>query len=76
MNGLMLVHETQVQVHDTEYEVKVFCRDDGRHFAKTSFSDTDVIINDGMTLDEVLNRHREILPLAVRSRSMALELEN
>lgn len=75
MRGLKLVHEGTLSVQGEEFEVKVFCRDDGRHFAKTSFSDSDVIINDGQTLEEVLSRHQELLPLAVRSRRMNLEPE-
>ncbi|GAB4301887.1 MAG: hypothetical protein Fur0034_16170 [Desulfuromonadia bacterium] len=75
MRGLRLVHEGTVTVQGEEFEVKVFCREDGRHFAKTSFSESDVIINDGQTLDDVLNRHRELLPLAVSSRRMRSEIE-
>lgn len=75
MRGLKLVHEGTVTVQGEEFEVKVFCREDGRHFAKTSFSESDVIINDGQTLDDVLNRHRELLPLAVSSRRMRSEIE-
>lgn len=74
MDGLTLVHEGKVKVRDEEYSVRVFCRDDGRHFARTSFTETDVIINDGATLDEVLHRHRELLPLAIRSRKMRAEI--
>lgn len=75
MRGLRLVHEGTVSFQGEEFEVKVFCRDDGRHFAKTSFSDSDVIINDGQTLEEVLHRHSELLPLAVTSRRMKGQLE-
>ncbi len=74
MNGLTLVHEVQIRVKDQEYAVKVFCRDDGRHFARTSFSDADIIVNDGATLDEVLHKHRELLPLAISSRQMRSEI--
>jgi len=75
MRGLRLVHEGTVTVQGEEFEVKVFCREDGRHFAKTSFSENDVIINDGLSLDEVLHRHRELLPLAVSSRRMNTGIE-
>ena len=74
MKGLTLVHEGQIKVRDEEFTVKVFCRDDGRHFARTSFTDSDIIINDGATLDEVLNKHRELLPLAISSRRMRTEM--
>ena len=74
MDGLTLVHEGRVRVKGEEYAVKVFCRDDGRHFARTSFDESDVIINDGATLEEVLHRHRELLPLAISSRRMRSEM--
>ena len=74
MDGLTLVHEGKIRVRDEEFAVKVFCRDDGRHFARTSFTDSDIIINDGATLDEVLNKHRELLPLAISSRRMRTEM--
>jgi hypothetical protein len=74
MKGLTLVHVGTVNVRGEEYAVNVFCRDDGRHFAKTSFTAADIIINDGATLDEVLNRHRELLPLAISSRKMRTEM--
>ena len=74
MDGLTLVHEGKIRVRDEEFAVKVFCRDDGRHFARTSFSDADIIINDGSSLDEVLHKHRELLPLAISSRRMRSEM--
>jgi len=74
MKGLTLVHTGAVNVKGEEYSVKVFCRDDGRHFAKTAFTDADIIINDGATLDEVLHKHRELLPLAISSRKMRSEM--
>lgn len=74
MDGLILVHEGQVRVSGDLYSVKVFCREDGRHFARTSFTETDIIINDGGSLDEVLQRHSELLPLAISSRRMRAEL--
>lgn len=74
MDGLTLVHEGKIKVRDEEYSVKVFCRDDGRHFARTSFTESDIIINDGATLTEVLHRHRELLPLAISSRKMRSEI--
>ena len=66
----ILVHESKIELHGMTYEIRVFCCENGRHFASTSFSDTDIIINDGPTLSDALLRHRSILPLAVSSRDI------
>lgn len=66
----ILVHETEVEVLGDFYTVNVFCRNDGRHFAKTRFGDDDIIINDGASLEEVLDKHEKLLPLAISSRQM------
>jgi len=63
-----LVHRGNVLVGDQEYEVLVFLRHDGRHIAKTFFDTEDVIINDGSSLAEALERHQRLLPLAIDSR--------
>ncbi len=70
MDNEILVHETEVEVHGDLYIVNVFCRNDGRHFAKTRFGDDDIIINDGASLEEVLDKHEKLLPLAITSRQM------
>ena len=46
----------------------VFLRQDGRHIAKTFFAQEDVIINDGHSLEDALDRHQRLLPLAIDSR--------
>ena len=74
MKDLSLVHETDIEINGDSYAVKVYCRDDGRHFAKTHFGEDDIIIHDGSSLDEVLSKHEELLPLAVSSRKMVREL--
>jgi len=66
----ILVHKTEIELHGSSYQIMVFCKADGRHFAKTSFSEGDVIINDGLTLEEALAKHEKLLPLAVSSRKM------
>ena len=65
-----LVHTVSCAIADTEYEVLVFRRPDGSHVAKTFFTPNDVIINDGLSLDEVLDKHQRLLPLAVNSREI------
>jgi hypothetical protein len=74
MKDLSLVHETDIEINGDSYAVKVYCRDDGRHFAKTHFDEDDIIIHDGSSLDEVLTKHEQLLPLAVSSRKMMREL--
>jgi len=65
-----LVHKTDIVLHGDSYQIMVFCRADGRHFAKTLFSEGDIIINDGSSLEEALARHEKLLPLALSSRKV------
>jgi hypothetical protein len=69
-----LVHQVQIELEGDRYHVQVYCREDGRHFAKTHLGGEDIIINDGMTLDEVLERHTELLPLAVSTRKVRQQI--
>ena len=68
MNKENLVHKGYVQVGEEDYEVLVFLRQDGKHIAKTFFGNEDVIINDGPSLEEALDKHQRLLPLAIDSR--------
>ncbi|HEU0265565.1 MAG TPA: hypothetical protein VFR01_07570 [Geobacterales bacterium] len=63
-----LVFSTTFSFEDSQYEVCVFCRDDGHHLAETSFDANDVIINDGASLQEALDRHLALLPVAISTR--------
>ncbi len=65
-----LVHTSRVAIAEREFEVLVFQRTGGGFLAKTYFSPVDVIIHDGPSVDEVLTRHRQVLPLAVNSREL------
>ncbi len=69
-----LVHKSDMELHGNRYQIMVFCREDGRHFAKTRFGMDDIIINDGDSLEEALAKHEKLLPLAVRSRQVLQEL--
>lgn len=75
MEPEILVHKSIFHVAGQDYEVTVYTRPDGAHVAKTSFSPVDVIVNDGHSLEEVLAKHRRVLPLAVNSRQILRELE-
>ncbi|SNB44733.1 hypothetical protein [Geobacter sp. DSM 9736] len=70
MNEEVLVHESEIEIHGSRYTINVFCRMDGRHVARTRFGVDDVIINDGGSLQEVLEKHERLLPLAITSRQM------
>jgi hypothetical protein len=70
MDDLQLVHKLVCDLNEQEYLIEVFMRPDGSHFARTVFSRDDVIISDGCSLEEVLLKHRELLPLAVSSRQL------
>lgn len=70
MEQIELVQELKCDHEGEEYLIEVFARPDGSHFARTVFSPRDVIISDGINLDDVLLKHRDLLPLAIRSRQM------
>jgi hypothetical protein len=70
----LLVHETDLEILGEHYEVSVFRDECGRHYAKTSFSDNDIIINDAPSLDEALAKHEHVLPLAISSRKILRRL--
>jgi len=65
MRNERLVHNSEVKIDGESYSISVYCRPDGRHYAKTFLNDHDIIINDGSTLSEVLVVHESLLPLAV-----------
>lgn len=70
MEQIELVQKLSCDHEGEEYLIEVFARPDGSHFARTIFSSRDVIISDGVSLDEVLMKHQDLLPLAIRSRQM------
>ena len=67
-----LVHKCDVPVGSDQYEILVYSRPDGSHVAKTVLDTYDVIINDGTSIDEVLKKQTELLPLAINSRLLFL----
>ncbi|MCM2357031.1 MAG: hypothetical protein NDI77_02700 [Geobacteraceae bacterium] len=75
MTGETLVHRVEVELHGDRYEILVYCRDDGRHFARTRFGENDIIINDGQSLEEALVKHEKVLPLAVNCRHLLQQVK-
>ena len=65
MKTEQLVHSAEVTIDGENFSISVYCRPDGRHFAKTYLNEYDIIINDGPTLSSVLETHKGLLPLAV-----------
>ena len=65
-----LVHTAEIELNGDRFEILVYCRMDGRHFAKTRFNENDIIINDGQSLEEALAKHEQVLPLAVNCRNL------
>jgi hypothetical protein len=72
----LLVHTCHLPIAGAEYEVLIYCRPDGSHVAKTYFSPEDVIINDGRSVADVLNKHQRLLPLAINSRQILRDFRN
>ncbi len=75
MYGEHLVHTCLIHIDGQDYEVAVYSRPGGTHLAKTSFAPSDVIINDGRSLEEALSRHQRLLPLAIVSRRMLRQFQ-
>jgi len=74
MESGILIHTTQLNVAGRKYEVAVYMRADGWHVARTIFSPGDIIIHDGPSLEEVLDKHQRLLPLAIDSRQLLSEI--
>ena len=70
MENMQLVHQMMCDFDEVGYLIEIFLRPDGRYFARTVFNPQDVIVSDGLDLDEVLLKHQELLPLAVHSRQL------
>ena len=69
------VFVSHISLSGTTYEIKVFARPDGRHIAKTVISKNDLVINDGHTLSDALNKQCDLLPLAIDSRRIMQEFK-
>jgi hypothetical protein len=65
MNGKI---EAVMCVMGLSFNVQVFGSDNGKYYALTRFSDSDKMIIDGSSVEEVLELHRFSLPLAVSCR--------
>jgi len=76
MSADILVHQSVYHFGGQDYQVSVYSRPDGSHVARTAFSADDVILNDGPSLEEVLAKHRRLLPLAVNSRMILRDLRS
>lgn len=74
MNKLPIVREVELLIMGEHCQIQVFGRENGTYFALTKFSDTDAIISDGRSIDEVLTRHKCSLPVAIDSRRLKQRL--
>jgi hypothetical protein len=74
VDSSILIHKTELNIDGSQYEVSVYLRSDGSHIARTVFAPGDIIINDGVSFEEVLAKHQRLLPLAVDSRQILREL--
>lgn len=69
----IIVHQSIVEIDGHRYDICVYTRNDGLHFAKTIIAAQDIVINDGISLEHALEKHRNLLPLAIASRRMRAE---
>jgi hypothetical protein len=65
--------ETTLQISGRPYEIKVFRRCNGKHYAVTRFGENDTIVSDGNSIEDTLRVHCSCLPLAVGCRWKELE---
>lgn len=77
MTKKILVHKSFVKIHGNDYPITVYGYQNGRHSAETTLGAKDIIIHDAGSLEEVLEIHKRLLPLAVyaheiRQRSKGL----
>ncbi len=75
MNSERLVFVAEVKIQDSSFEILVFCSEEGRYFARTSFGENDIIIHDGSSLEEALAKHQKVLPVAVTCRQMLQQVK-
>lgn len=64
------LHSSNLEVNGEVFNIKVFCGNAGRYFAKTCLSEGDVIITDGGSVPEALQKHEDLLPLAISTREL------
>lgn len=70
MQDAVIVHEEEVTAHGKRRLIRVFCRGERRYLAATEVEPGDVIINDGFSVEEVLEQQTAILAAALQSREM------
>ena len=73
MFGAKILQTRTVTMMDKTVTVSIYMRHNGRCFATTFFSDKDIIITDGISLEETFERHTKILPIAIKCRKAAYE---
>ncbi|GAW68913.1 hypothetical protein GPEL0_01f5470 [Geoanaerobacter pelophilus] len=70
MDEEMLLHSTELEVNGETFSINIFCSAAGRFFAKTCLGEDDYIITDGSSLPETLQKHENLLPLAIGTREL------
>jgi hypothetical protein len=64
-----MVRKTEVLIMGEIFDVEIFARENGKGFALTRYATEDVIITDGRNVEDALQRHSAVLPLAIDCRS-------
>ncbi|HWI40784.1 MAG TPA: hypothetical protein VNX25_04790 [Verrucomicrobiae bacterium] len=70
MSEPKLVHEKQFDFLGQSYSIRVFAAEGGRVFAETAFDHDDIIVSDGTSVEEVIQLHEKLIPLAIDSRKI------
>lgn len=65
-----LLHSSELEVNGEFFGIKVYCSSAGHYFATTCLGDGDVIITDGPSASDALEKHQSLLPLAVGTREI------
>lgn len=70
MSKKKLVHKYHQTVEGQIYQVLIYSSASGRLYAETPLGIDDIIITDGASMSDVLNKHNDLLPLAITSRKI------
>jgi hypothetical protein len=69
MGNALLVHEEELSLNGQNCRIGIYYQGERRFFAMTRFSDNDAFICDGSSVEEVLEKQRVAIPLAMSCRT-------
>jgi hypothetical protein len=70
MSRETLVYRKEIELNGERYEILVYCCENGRYFARTSFNENDIIVHDGQSIEEALEKHEKVFSIAITCRDI------